>query len=138
MMKMIAYGVLVLFLIVGSLAVTYYVKSKQLDSEISTLTVDLNSAEESIETLNESLESSNKIIGDLSQDLWDISEKGSMVNERVSMLEKNDEEIKRVLNMQLPASGCLLDNSCEAGSGVRTSDPRSAAKVSDTKNKKGK
>lgn len=111
-MKILSYIVLALFLIVGGLAATYYVKSKVQDSKITVLESNLGAAEKSLAEVRDSIAASDRIIRGLSGTLSEIDERGSVITERVSMLERNNEEIRRLLDTRLPESGCLLDNSC--------------------------
>lgn len=124
-MKTLSYVVLVLFLIVGGLAVTYFVKSKVQDSKITVLESNLHTAEKSLTEVRQSVAASDRIIKGLTGTLSEIDERGSVITERVSMLERNNEQIRRLLDTRLPESGCLLDNSC-GSSGVRPTE-RSAA-----------
>lgn len=111
-MKILSYFVLALFLIVGGLAVAYYVKSKGQDVKITVLQSDLDSANKSLRQVEQSVAASDRIIKGLTGSLSEIDQRGSVITERVSMLERNNEQIRRLLDTRLPESGCLLDNSC--------------------------
>ena len=113
-MKIISYIVLVLFLIVGGLAATYFTKSRIQDAKIADLESDLDVAEESLQKIQQSVATSDRVIATLSESLAEIDEKGSVVTERVYMLERNNEQVRIFLDTRLPESGCMLDDSCTA------------------------
>lgn len=113
-MKILSYIVLALFLAVGSLAVTYYTKSKVQDAKIATLEGDLGVAKDSLATVQTAVDASDKVLRALSGALNNVDERGSEISERVTTLERNHEEIRDLLATPLPSGGCLLDDSCTA------------------------
>lgn len=115
-MKVISYLVLALFLAVSGLAAVYYVKSGQQDATIGLLSSDLEATKKSLQEIETSVEASDAIIGSLNEGLLKIGERGSVVAERLVMLERNNAEIRDLLSTRLPAGGCLLDNTCDAPS----------------------
>lgn len=135
-MKIISYVVLTLFLAVAGLASVYYVKTQKLEADIARMGGELkttqgvlDSTKESLAAVERSMEVSDKLIGELGSTLRKTSERGSMISERVSMLEKNNAEIRSFLALHLPDDGCLLDNTCEAGVSIPASKPGAVAPV---------
>lgn len=135
-MKIISYVVLALFLAVAGLAGVYYVKTQTLEASIATMDGELKttqgvlaSTQHSLAAVERSVEVSDKLLGELGSSLRKTSEKGSMIGERVAMLEKNNAEIRSFLALPLPDDGCLLDNTCEAGVPLSASQPRADDKL---------
>lgn len=125
-MKILNYIMLGMLLVVSGLLVTFWGQSKVQAERIGTLETDLNTANESLLTIKSATEKSDRELLRLSTDLSKVTEKGSMVGERVSMLERTNDEIRDLLSAALPVSGCLLDDSCEAGAAAtqrRPDDP---------------
>lgn len=114
-MKALSYLIIALFLIVGGLATTYYVESKTQDSKITLLETQLGAAQSSLKTISDNVAVSDAMLKNLSGNLSLIDEKGYFVSERLSMLERNNAQIRDLLSTALPASGCLLDDTCNAG-----------------------
>lgn len=132
-MKILSYIVLALFLAVASLAVSYYAKSKMQDAKIAALEADLDVAKDSLETVKTAVDASDKVLRALSGALNNIDERGSEISERVSMLERNYEEIRDLLATPLPSGGCLLDDSCTAAV-VRPTERRTPGPVHPSEN----
>ena len=135
-MKIISYVVLGLFLAVAGLAGVYYVKAQQLEASIARMDGQLKTTQDVLSTTQQSLSAveasvkvSDKLLSDLGNTLRQSDERGSMIGERVSMLERNNAEIRSFLALRLPDDGCLLDNTCEAGVSVPAPKPRAADQV---------
>lgn len=138
-MKILTYAILALFLAVSALCAVYYVEAKRQEAVIEVMATNLaetrdhlKATRESIVRVQESMMVADGIIGNLHTALTAINDKGSVVTERIIMLEKNNAEIRDLLDTRLPADGCLLDDTCTAPrnpSGVRQSEPSSPTRV---------
>lgn len=118
-LKIVSYSVLGLFLVTGSLALTYYIQTIRQDAVISELASRVNESNSRLETAMDSLDeiersvqASDKIITALQETLGQVTESDWAISERIEMLERNNVEIRDLLSTRLPDNGCLLDNSC--------------------------
>ena len=118
-LKIVSYAVLGLFLATAGLAGTYYVQSlrqeaviENLAGRVVTAEGQLKSAMTSLDEIEKSVEASDQIIGTLNDALGRITESDWMITERITMLERNNVQIRDLLSTRLPDNGCLLDNTC--------------------------
>ena len=111
-MKIMAYIIVALFLVVAGLAVALHQTTKMQSTKIANLKTDLVAAQETLRQVEQSVAISDKIIQSMGGNLSKIGEKGSIIGERVSMLERNNVQVRDLLATALPADGCLLDDSC--------------------------
>lgn len=124
-MKIISYIVLGLFLAVSGLAATFWVKSTALEAKVTTMSKDLEITKQSLNTIQTTVDVSDRIIAPLNEALGRIDEKGAAVTERVVYMERTNEQVRDLLSVNLPAGGCLLDDTCGAGP-VRPTEPSAA------------
>lgn len=122
--RYLGYFLILLFLVTGAFGVTSWVKMKELQVKVESHElkqkelVEANATQAlAIRTLKEVREADTVVLQALSKDLNDLADKDFRVNLKLSQLEKNDENVRALLAIVLPAGGCLLDDSCEAGSG---------------------
>lgn len=138
-MKILTYAILALFIAISALCAVYYVEAKRQEAVIEVMANNLvetrshlEATRKSIAEVQRSMTVADGIIGNLHTALTAINDKGSIVTERIIMLEKNNAEIRDLLDTRLPADGCLLDDTCTAPrnpSGVRQSGPSSPTRV---------
>lgn len=114
-MKILTYGIIGLFLVTGGLATTYYIKSRAQDAKIEVLQAENAATKKSLQTISNSVAASDLVIRGMTENLSQIDKKGSFVAERMSMLERNNAQIRDLLATALPAGGCLLDDTCDVG-----------------------
>lgn len=118
-LKIVSYTVLVLFLGTAGFGAVYYVQSLHQKAVIAELarTVagtrrDLETAMSSLDEVERSVEASDAIIGSLNEALGRITQSDWAITERITMLERNNVQIRSLLSTRLPDNGCLLDNTC--------------------------
>lgn len=122
-MKILNYIMLGMLLVVSGLLVTFWGQSKLQATRIGELEGELGTVSANLSAIQTATENSDRELLRLNADLSKVTEKGSMVGERVSMLERTNDEIRDLLSTALPANGCLLDNSCEAGAAAAQRRP---------------
>lgn len=135
-MKIMAYIIVALFLAVGGLSVALYQTTKTQSAKIAVLENDLKQSQAALDEIVKSVALSDKIIQSMSGSLSRIAERGSIIGERLSMLEKNNVEIRNLLATVLPVDGCLLDNSCRRDE-VPATERGAAPSVRGTPNQAG-
>ena len=67
----------------------------------------------------------NMVLSGLAADLRALDLQRASINDKISYLEKSNEQVRAYLDSPVPPDGCLLDNSCEG----RTRNPGGPGKT---------
>ena len=131
MMKIIVYALTALLLIVGGFAAVQFGINQVRKERVENLTTKLHNAEQAFESISEAATATGVASAELAVKLQEIDVKGSVITERVTIMERSNEKIRDILSTPLPDNGCLLDDSCDApirwsGGGLAGTVPEAA------------